>query len=93
VMRQKHTAGEKLFVDYAGKTVSVVDPRTGEVRDAQIFVACMGASQYTYAEATWSQGLPDWIASHIRCFEFLGSVPALLVPDNLKSAVNMLSTA
>ncbi len=88
VMRQKHTAGEKLFVDYAGQTVPVVDPRTGEIRGAQIFVACMGASQYTYAEATWSQGLPDWIASHIRCFEFLGSVPALLVPDNLKSAVN-----
>ena len=88
VMRQKHTAGEKLFVDYAGQTVPVVDPRTGEIRGAQIFVDCMGASQYTYAEATWSQGLPDWIASHIRCFEFLRSVPALLVPDNLKSAVN-----
>ena len=88
VMRQTHAAGEKLFIDYAGQTVPVVDPRTGAVRDAQIFVACLGASQYTYAEATWTQGLPDWIASHIRCFEFLGSVPALLVPDNLKGAVN-----
>lgn len=88
VMRQTHQAGEKLFIDYAGQTVPVIDPRTGVVRDAQIFVACMGASQYTYAEATWSQGLADWIASHIRCLEFLGSVPTLLVPDNLKSAVH-----
>ncbi|MCP4286552.1 MAG: IS21 family transposase [Gammaproteobacteria bacterium] len=87
VMRQNHKAGEKLFVDYAGQTVPVTDTATGEIRDAQIFVATLGASNYTYAEATWTQKLPDWIASHIRCFEFLGSVPALLVPDNLKSAV------
>ena len=87
VMRQNHRAGEKLFVDYAGQTVPVVEPATGEMREAQIFVASLGASHYTYAEATWSQGLPDWIASHIRCLEFLGCVPALLVPDNLKSAV------
>lgn len=87
VMRQHHRAGEKLFVDYAGQTAPVVNPATGEIRDAQIFVATLGASHYTYAEATWTQQLPDWIASHIRCFEFLGSVPALLVPDNLKSAV------
>ena len=86
-MRQNHRAGEKLFVDYAGQTVPVVEPATGEMREAQIFVASLGASHYTYAEATWSQGLPDWIASHIRCLEFLGCVPALLVPDNLKSAV------
>ena len=88
VMRQKHRAGEKLFVDYAGQTVPITCSGTGEIRDAQIFVATMGASNYTYAEATWSQGLPDWIASHIRCFQYLGSVPALLVPDNLKSGVN-----
>ncbi len=87
VMRQHHRAGEKLFVDYAGQTVPVVDPLTGEIREAQIFVATLGASAYTYAEATWTQGLSDWIASHIRCLEFLGAVPALLVPDNLKSAV------
>jgi len=87
VMRQHHRAGEKLFVDYAGQTVPVIDPSTGEIREAQIFVAALGASHYTYAEATWTQTLPDWIASHIRCFEFLGSVPALLVPDNLKNAV------
>jgi transposase len=87
VMRQHHRAGEKLFVDYAGPTVEVIDRATGEIRAAQIFVATLGASNYTYAEATWTQGLPDWCASHIRAFEFLGSVPALLVPDNLKSAV------
>lgn len=87
VMRQNHRGGEKLFVDYAGQSVAVINPQTGEVRDAQIFVATMGASHYTFAEATWTQGLPDWIASHIRCLEFMGAVPELLVPDNLKSAV------
>ena len=87
VMRQHHRAGEKLFVDYAGQTVEVVDRDTGEIRVAQIFVATLGASNYTYAEATWTQGLPDWCASHIRTFEFMGAVAELLVPDNLKSAV------
>jgi len=86
-MRQVHRAGEKLFLDYAGHTVPVIEAATGEMRPAQIFVAVLGASSYTYAEATWSQQLPDWIGSHIRTFEFLGSVPALLVPDNLKSAI------
>jgi len=88
VMRQDHRAGEKLFVDYAGQTVSVVDPRTGEIREAQIFVAVLGASNYTYAEATWSQGLPDWIGSHQRTFEYLGGVPEILVPDNLRAGVS-----
>lgn len=87
VMRQDHRGGEKLFVDYAGQAVAIINPETGEVRDAQIFVATMGASHYAFAEATWTQGLPDWIASHIRCLEFLGAVPELLVPDNLRSAV------
>lgn len=87
VMRQNHRAGEKLFVDYAGQTAPVIDPTTGEIREAQIFVAVMGASNYTFAEATWSQKLPDWIHSHIRAFEFLGGVPELVVPDNLKSGV------
>ena len=87
VMRQQHLAGEKLFVDYAGHTAPITCSGNGEIREAQIFVATLGASNYTYAEATWSQGLPDWIASHIRCFEFMGCVPALLVPDNLKSGV------
>jgi transposase len=87
VMRQVHKAGEKLFVDYAGHTVPVTDRRTGEVRFAEIFVAVLGASSYLYCEATWSQGLPDWIASHIRAFEFFGGVPEVLVPDNLKAGV------
>ena len=72
VMRQEHRAGEKMFVDYAGHTVPVVDRETGELREAQIFVAVLGASNYTYGEATWTQTLPDWIASHVRAFQFHG---------------------
>jgi transposase len=87
VMRQEHRAGEKLFVDYAGQTTEVVDRRTGEIRHAQIFVAVLGASSYTYAEATWTQQLPDWIGSHVRTFEFLGGVSEVVVPDNLRSGV------
>jgi transposase len=86
-MRQAHPAGERLFVDYAGHTVEVVDAGTGEVRAAQVFVAVLGASNYTYAEATWSQSLPDWIGSHVRALEFLGGVPRQIVPDNLRSGV------
>ena len=88
VMRQDHRAGEKLFVDYAGQTVPVVDKASGEIREAQIFIAVLGASNYTYAEATWSQGLPDWIGSHVRTFAFLGGVPELVVPDNLRAGVS-----
>ncbi len=87
VMRQDHRAGEKLFVDYAGLTASVIDRETGQVRPAQIFVAVMGASNYTYAEATWSQRLADWIGAQVRALTFLGAVPEIVVPDNLKSAV------
>jgi transposase len=87
VMRQTHRAGEKLFVDYCGPTVPVVNALTGEVREAQIFVAVLGASNYTYAEATWTQSLPDWLGSHTRAFAFFGGVTALVVPDNLLSAV------
>lgn len=87
VMRQEHRAGEKLFVDYAGQTVPVTERATGEMRQAQIFVAVLGASNYTYAEATWTQTLPDWIGAHVRAFEFLGGVPQVVVPDNLKSGV------
>ena len=87
-MRQQHQAGEKLFIDYCGPTVPVVDGATGEIRQAQVFVAVMGASSYTFAEASWSQSLPDWIASHQRALRFFGGVPALLVPDNLRSAVS-----
>ena len=86
-MRQTHRAGEKLFIDYSGDTVPVINAVTGEILQAQIFVASMGASKYTYAEATWTQQLPDWIASHIRMFEHLGCVPDILTPDNLKSAI------
>ena len=88
VMRQTHRAGEKLFVDYAGQTVEVIDRTTGEVRTAQIFVAVLGASNYTYAEATWTQGLPDWIGAHVRAFAFFGGVPEIVVPDNLRSGVS-----
>ena len=87
VMRQDHRAGEKLFVDYAGQTASVIDRDTGEVRPAQVFVAVLGASNYTYAEATWSQGLSDWIGSHVRALEHFGAAPEIVVPDNLKSGV------
>ena len=62
--------GEKLFIDYCGPTVPIVSPTTGEVRQAQVFVAVLGASNYTFAEATWSQSLPDWLQSHVRAFEF-----------------------
>lgn len=86
-MRQSHVAGEKLFVDYAGMTMDVIDGLTGEVLSAQIFVATLGASSCTFAEATWSQTLPDWIGSHARAFSFFGGVPRQVVPDNLKSGV------
>ncbi len=86
-MRQVHRAGEKLFVDYAGMTMPVTDPVTGEVHETQVFVAALGASQYLYAEATRTQQLPDWIGSHVRTFEYLGGVTEIVVPDNLKSGV------
>jgi len=86
-LRQTYRAGEKLFVDYAGMTMPVTDPATGEVHQAQIFVAALGASHYIYAEATRSQQLLDWIDSHIRTFEHLGGVAEIISPDNLKSGV------
>ncbi len=86
-MRQNHVVGEKMFVDYAGATLEVIDGLTGEVQSAQIFVATLGASSLTFAEATWSQKLPDWIGSHTRAFSYFGGVPRQVVPDNLKSAV------
>lgn len=87
-MRQTHVGGDKLFVDYAGDTVPVVvDRLKGTVRRAQIFVAVMGASNFSYGEATWSQALGDWIGVHGRAFEAIGGVPNLLVPDNTKVAV------
>ena len=87
-MRQTHAAGDKLFVDYAGDTVAVViDRLTGEIRQAHLFVAVLGASSLAYAEASWSETLPDWIAAHVRAVEILGGAPALFVPDNAKVAV------
>ncbi|MFC1478673.1 IS21 family transposase [Candidatus Margulisiibacteriota bacterium] len=87
-MRQVHFAGEKTFVDYAGQTVPIIDQDTGEVRAAKIFLAVLGASNYTYAEATWSEGLADWLSSTRHTFEFFGGVTEIIVPDNLKSAVD-----
>lgn len=86
-MRQTHKAGEKLFVDYAGQTMPIICSTTGEVTFAQIFVAVLGASNYTYCEATWTQRLPDWLGSHARTYEFIGGVPNMTVPDNLKSGI------
>jgi transposase len=86
-MRFSHKGGEKVFVDYAGQTIPIVDPETGEVWQAQIFVGVLGASNYTYAEAHESQELPNWIGAHVRMFEFLGGVPEIVVPDNVKAGV------
>ncbi|MBI4334209.1 MAG: IS21 family transposase [Chloroflexi bacterium] len=88
VMHQVHRAGEKLFVDYAGQTVPIVDRRSGETHEAQIFVAVLGASNYTYVEASSSQDLAAWIGAHCRAFEFLGGVPEIVVPDNTKTAIS-----
>lgn len=87
VMRQSHAAGERLFVDYVGMTIGITDPLTGEVHQAQVFCAAFGASNYSYAEATATQTLPDWIGAHQRAFAFFGGVPEIVVPDNLKSGV------
>lgn len=86
-MRQTHKAGEKLFVDYCGPTIPIVNPDTGECYSAQIFVAVLGASNYTFACASKSQNQADWINAHVKAFEYFGGVPALVIPDNLKSAV------
>ncbi len=89
VLRAHHVPGDKCFVDYAGHTVGVIDRRTGEVREAQVFIAVLGASACTYAEATRTQSLPDWLGSHVRALEFVGGVlSSAIVPDDLKSGVN-----
>jgi transposase len=90
-LRQTHLAGDKVFVDYAGPTVPIHDPVSGCILRAQIFVSVLGASNYTYAEAHWSQTLPDWIAANVRMLEFFGGVPKFIVCDNLKSAVTRAS--
>jgi len=87
VLRQPYRAGEKLFVDYAGATLPIIDPHTGRRREAQLFVAVLGASNYTYVEAQWAQDLPSWIGGHGRALAFFGGVPEVVVPDNLKAGI------
>jgi len=88
-LRQEHKGGDKMFVDYVGPTVPIViNRKTGETKHAQIFVAVLAASNYTYSEATWTQSLENWLGSHVRVFKFFKGVPSLVVPDNLKSGVN-----
>jgi transposase len=86
-LRQEYRAGEKLFVDYAGQTLPLHDPFTGQTREAYLFVATLGASNYTFAEASLTQDLPSWIQSHVHAFEFFNGVAQILVPDNLKAGV------
>jgi transposase len=86
-LRQEYRAGEKLFVDYAGQTIPIHDPLTGQTREAYLFVATLGASNYTFAEATLTQDLPSWIQSHVHAFEFFNGVSEILIPDNLKTGV------
>jgi transposase len=86
-MHLVHRGGEKMFVDYAGHTIPVVDPETCRTRQAQIFIAVLGASSYTYAEGQWSQALPNWIGGHVRALRYWGGVPRLLIPDNIKAGV------
>jgi len=86
-MRQKHRGGEKIFVDYAGMKLNWIDTTSGEIFIAEIFVGCLGASQYLYCEATATQQLPDWLNSHIHMFEYFNGISEIIVPDNLKSGV------
>jgi transposase len=86
-LRQEHRAGERMFVDHAGPTVSVVDRDTGLVKEASIFVAVLGASNYTFCEAVWKRDLPSWIGSHIRAVEFFQGVTAVITPDNWKTGI------
>jgi transposase len=86
-LRQQHQPGERMFVDYAGAGIPIHNRDTGEIHQATIFVAALGVSSYTFAEATWSQELPCWIGSHIRALEYFGGLPMLVVPDNLKTGV------
>ena len=88
-MHQEHKAGERLFVDYCGQTMPAKDRKTGEVREAQVFVAVLGASNYTYVEACGTQSLPEWIMAHVHTFQYFGGVPALVVSDNLKAGVSV----
>jgi transposase len=86
-LRQTHTAGERVFVDFAGHTMEVIDGATGEIHRAEVFVAALGASSYVFAEATWTQSLPDWIAVHVNMLAFIGGVPRQIVSDNLRAGI------
>jgi len=86
-LRQVHTAGERVFVDFSGRTMEVIDGAAGEIRHAEIFVGVLGASSYTFAAATWSQSLPDWIALHVSLLAFLAGVPRQIVSDNLRAGI------
>jgi transposase len=86
-LRQEYRAGEKMFIDFAGKGIPIVKPATGEITEAEVFVAVLGASNYTYAEAVASQDLPSWISAHVQAFEYFGGVTEILIPDNLRSGV------
>lgn len=86
-LRQVHTAGERVFVDFSGRTMEVIDGSTGEIRRAEIFVGVLGASSYTFAEAAWTQSLPDWIALHVSMLAFMGGVPRQIVSDNLRAGI------
>ena len=86
-LRQVHTAGERVFVDFAGHAMEVIDGATGEVCRAEIFVAVLGASSYTFAQSVWTQSLPDWIAAHVAMLAFIGGVPRQIVSDNLRAGI------
>src|SRR5262245_13398726 len=88
-MRQHHRVGEATFIDFSGKKPAIVDARTGEVREVELFVAVLGASSYVYAEACESQTLPDWIGAHVRMVEYFGGSTRLWIPDNLKPGVRL----
>ena len=88
VMRFEHKAGEKIFVDFAGPTMEIIDPLTGVVSKAQVFVAAIGASSYTFAHAVPGQDIASWLSCHVRAFRYFGGVSAILVPDNLKAGVS-----
>lgn len=90
-MRQRHVAGEKCFVDYAGPSLDIYNPTTGEISKAKVFVATLGASNFTYVEATLTRSIPDWLGSHTRMLEYFGGVPKLIIPDNEKAGVSRAS--
>ena len=91
VLRQPYRAGEKMFVDFAGQTIPVIDAASGEVREAHLFIAVLGASNYTYAEATWGEDLASWIGAHVHAFDFFEGVPEVVIPDNARTGVTHAS--